>query len=119
MECGTKLRLTPGAPMHSRRTVTFVATPIFVALATVAAYAQTSTPEATSVDTATQVVEAPTSPTSERMPGWGDLFKPLKGDFQRLGSTQNLLVASFGAASAMTAHSWDTRIATSEWGQGR
>jgi hypothetical protein len=45
-----------------------------------------------------------------------DLFKPLLGDFKRLGSHDNFLLIGVGASAAMTSHSWDRRVAISGWG---
>lgn len=50
------------------------------------------------------------------MPGMADLFKPLAGDFKRLATKQNAIVAAFGASGAATSHVWDARVAASSWG---
>jgi membrane-associated phospholipid phosphatase len=63
---------------------------------------------------ATALPEAPRL----KAPGWGDLFKPLGGDFRRLASEDNLLLATVGAAGSLTFHSVDRSVATASWGRG-
>jgi len=52
------------------------------------------------------------------MPSFKDLFRPLGSDVRRMGAHQELFLVGVGAASAVTAHHFDNRIAASEWGRG-
>ena len=51
-------------------------------------------------------------------PSFGDLFKPLPGDFRRMVAPENALVAGIGTLGAVIGHAWDDRVASSNWGAG-
>jgi len=101
--------------MPCSRILTSVTTPVFVLVSSVAAFAQTPAPQTPITQTPAPVVQTQSSASSERMPGWGDLFRPLKGDFMRMASSQNLALATFGVAGAATAHTFDGRVSSSRW----
>jgi len=67
---------------------------------------------------ATTAISTSTAPKHERMPLFGDLFKPLPGDFKHMASQQNLFLVTLGAAAVTTSHSVDGRVALSGWGNG-
>ncbi len=51
-------------------------------------------------------------------PSFGDLFKPLPGDFRRMVAPEQALVAGIGGLGAVIGHAWDNRVAGSHWGDG-
>ena len=55
----------------------------------------------------------------QHMPGFSDLFKPLKGDFQRLLSRDHLGIVQFGTMTAATFAPWDRRVQATTWNDGR
>jgi membrane-associated phospholipid phosphatase len=70
------------------------------------------------VPTARVVAPAADRGAKDEMPSVADVFRSLPDDFRRLGRNQNLFLAGLGAAGAATVHSWDTRVARSDWGGG-
>lgn len=52
------------------------------------------------------------------VPGFLDLFKPLKNDFRRMASPENLVLMQAGVFGALTFAPWDRRLASTAWGQG-
>jgi membrane-associated phospholipid phosphatase len=52
------------------------------------------------------------------MPGVSQLFKPLKNDFRRMASRDNLALLQAGALGALTFSPWDRRVQDAAWGQG-
>jgi membrane-associated phospholipid phosphatase len=52
------------------------------------------------------------------MPGFTDLFKPLKGDFKRFFSRNHLGIAQVGVMSAATFAPWDKRVRAATWEPG-
>jgi len=67
---------------------------------------------------AAQPAPAPPSVTRLAMPGFSTLVKPLGGDFRRLASQQNLLLAGVGGGTASLAHQWDANLSNGRWGKG-
>jgi membrane-associated phospholipid phosphatase len=58
-------------------------------------------------------------PGHREIPAWGDLFKPVAGDFKRLASGRNLALIGMGTAGALGSHAaFDARVAARPWGTG-
>jgi membrane-associated phospholipid phosphatase len=52
------------------------------------------------------------------MPGFADMFAPLKGDFRRLASRGNLQLLQVGAIGALTFAPFDSKVQSTTWGDG-
>ena len=52
------------------------------------------------------------------MPGFSEMVKPLKNDFRRLASRDNLALLQVGALGALTFAPFDHKVQTTAWGDG-
>ena len=75
-------------------------------------------PSISSVDADTPLLKNSLASTHTRSSVFSDLFAPLGGDFRRIGSQHNWLVAGLGGLSAVAVESLDPRAARMTWSSG-
>lgn len=87
------------------------------------AFAQASTDTSnTPVVGAVTATEAPADvapslkPDIQKMPGFKDLFKPLGGDFRRMTTPANMMIATVGSATSISIYKLDPKLSNGSWG---